>query len=103
MHEVDDASFAEQVEQSSGAVLVDFWASWCAPCIALEPILAEVATERAEKLTVWRLNIQDAPRAVERYEVKTAPTLILFRDGRPVKRIFARRKRQLLDELDELL
>lgn len=103
MKEIDDATFAEQVEQASGAVLVDFWTSWCAPCIALEPVLAEIAAERAGKLTVYRLNIQDAPRTGERYEVKTAPTLILFRDGDPVRRIFARRKRPLLDELDELL
>ena len=101
---LSDATFDEEIAGSSEPVLVDFWAEWCGPCKMIAPILEEIATEQAGKVKVAKLNVDDNPDAARRYEVMSIPTLIVFRDGQPVKRLIgAKGKGQLLQELSEFI
>ncbi len=81
---VTDASFAADVLQASGPVLVDFWAEWCGPCKAIAPALEEIGAEYAGKLTIAKVNIDDNLQTPTQYQVRGIPTLILFKDGKPV-------------------
>jgi thioredoxin 1 len=81
---VTDDSFATDVLQAKGAVLVDFWAEWCGPCKAIAPALEEIGKEYAGKLTVAKVNIDDNPQTPNNYQVRGIPTLILFKDGKLV-------------------
>jgi thioredoxin 1 len=83
---VTDASFSTDVLGAKGLVLVDFWAEWCGPCKAIGPALEEIGAEYAGKLTVAKVNIDDNPSTPNAYAVTGIPTLILFRDGKPVSK-----------------
>ena len=97
---VTDASFADDVLASSSPVLVDFWASWCGPCKMIAPVLEELAAEKAGELTVAKLDVDANPSTAEAFQVVSIPTLLLFRDGKPVRRIVgAKGKAALLREL----
>ena len=99
-----DTTFDELVGASDAPVLVDFWAEWCGPCKMIAPILDEIATEQAGKLTVAKLNIDDNPEAARRFDVMSIPTLIVFQDGQPKKKLIgAKGKGQLLEELSDFL
>jgi thioredoxin 1 len=81
---VTDDSFAADVLKAKGPVLVDFWAEWCGPCKAIAPALEEIGAEYAGKLTIAKVNIDDNPVTPNTYAVRGIPTLILFKDGKPV-------------------
>ncbi|MEY2449348.1 MAG: thioredoxin 1 [Acidimicrobiaceae bacterium] len=99
-----DATFDEEIGAASEVLVVDFWAEWCGPCKMITPILEEIAVEQVGKVRIAKLNVDDNPDAARRYEVMSIPTLIVFRDGQPVKRMIgAKGKGQLLQELDEFI
>ncbi len=100
--EVTDASFSTDVLSSNTPVLVDFWATWCGPCKMVAPVLDEIATERAGQLTVAKLDVDANPETARDFQVVSIPTMILFKDGQPVKRIVgAKGKAALLRELSD--
>jgi thioredoxin 1 len=80
---VTQSSFETDVIGSSQPVLVDFWAEWCGPCRMIAPALEEISTELAGKVTVAKLNIDENPDIAVKYGVRSIPTLMIFRDGKP--------------------
>ena len=99
-----DATFDETIGAANEAVVVDFWAEWCGPCKMIAPILADIATEQAGKVTIAKLNVDENPDLAMRYNVMSIPTLLVFRDGELAKRLVgAKPKSALLQELSEFL
>ena len=78
---VSDTSFEEQVLNSGGPVLVDYWAEWCGPCKMIAPILEEIADEYVDKLTVAKINIDENRETPQKYAVRGIPTLMIFKNG----------------------
>jgi thioredoxin 1 len=81
---VTDESFAADVLNAEGMVLVDFWAEWCGPCRAIAPALEEIGAEYKGRLTVAKVNIDENPMTPNQYGVRGIPTMILFKDGKAV-------------------
>jgi thioredoxin 1 len=82
--EVTDATFASEIEQSSGLVLVDFWATWCGPCQVVAPVLDQLAGEYAGKARVAKLDVDSNQRTAMRLNVRSIPSILFFKNGRHV-------------------
>ena len=82
----DESSFAAETE-SSVPVLVDFWAPWCGPCRMVEPVLSQLAAERAGALKVVKVNVDENPALASRFQAMSIPLLVMMREGREVDRI----------------
>ena len=80
---ITDESFAADVINAGGPVLVDFWAEWCGPCKMIGPSLEEISEELGEKVTIAKINIDENPDAPAKYGVRGIPTMILFKNGAP--------------------
>ena len=101
---LSDATFDEEIGGADAPVLVDFWAEWCGPCKMVAPILDEIADEQAGKIRIAKLNVDDNPDVARRFGVMSIPTMIVFKDGQPDKRLVgARGKGQILEELSDYL
>lgn len=82
-------------------VLVDFWAQWCGPCRALGPIVEEIADEMADKLDVYKCNVDENEDLIRRFQVFSIPTLILFKGGEAIhEMVGSRAKAELVSELE---
>jgi thioredoxin 1 len=98
--EVTDGTFEAEVIKADKLVLVDFWAPWCGPCRTIGPILAEIATERAEEIKVVKINVDDNPRYALKLGVMSVPTMVVFKDGNPIdKFVGAFPKRGILERV----
>jgi thioredoxin 1 len=95
--EVTDDSFAGTVEKAAGLVLVDFWAEWCGPCRMIAPSLEQLAQEYAGKVTITKLNVDTNTKTPMRFNVRTIPTLMFFRDGKHVDTVIGAMPKHTLD------
>jgi thioredoxin 1 len=101
---VTDATFDADVLKSDKPVIVDFWATWCGPCRMVAPVLEEIAGENRDKVTVAKLDVDANPATAGAYQVLSIPTMIVFKDGQPVKQIVgAKPKAALLNDLADYL
>lgn len=101
---LDVNSFDEKISASSEPILVDFWAEWCGPCKMIAPVLDEIADENVGKITIGKVNVDENPDLARRFEVMSIPTLIVFKDGEPVKRLVgAKNKAGLLEDLSDII
>jgi thioredoxin 1 len=84
---VTDANFEQEVEQANGLTVVDFWATWCGPCRMIAPILDQLAQEYAGKVKVAKLDVDQNIRTASRFNVRSIPMLLFFKDGKVVDQI----------------
>lgn len=90
-------NFAQEVLRAEEPVLVDFWASWCGPCMALAPTIEEIAQEQSA-VKVGKVNVDDEPELARQYRILSIPTMILFHNGEPVRReVGGKSKEEILD------
>ena len=85
--ELTDDSFTTTINDKSTPVLVDFWAEWCAPCRRIGPIVEELAQEYAGRLRVAKVNIDQHQQAAGQYDIRSIPTLLLFKNGALAEKI----------------
>jgi thioredoxin 2 len=84
---VTDASFSADVERSPLPVLVDAWAGWCMPCRAIAPVIEELAAEITGRVRVAKLNVDENPATASRFDLRSIPTLLIFKDGQEIDRL----------------
>jgi thioredoxin 1 len=83
---VTDATFETEVLNSTVPVLVDFWAPWCGPCRMIAPVVEQVAKTYAGRARVAKVNVDENPMIAQRFQILSIPTLMVFKNGKPVKR-----------------
>ena len=95
---VSSSNFSEEVLKSDKPVLVDFWADWCMPCKILGPIIESIAKDYSDKIKVAKLNVDEAGDVASQYNIISIPTLIIFKDGKPVKQRVGAGSKKALEE-----
>lgn len=97
--EINDSNFASSVIQSDVPVLVDFWAPWCGPCLAIGPTIDELAQEFDGKLVVAKMNVDENANVPAEYGVRSIPYMVLFHEGKIVDSIVGAQPKAKIKEL----
>ena len=101
---VGEDNFQKAVLQSKLPVVVDFWAEWCAPCLAAAPIFEELAKEYNGKVNFAKVNVEDNGLLAAKYGIAAIPTMLIFKDSQPIQQVIGLKpKKELKRMLDELL
>lgn len=101
---VTEQNFEGEVLNASVPVLVDFWAPWCGPCKMIAPVVAELASEYADRLKVGKLNTDENLNVAGQYQITSIPALLIFKDKKPVQRIVGfKSKNELKKIIDSVL
>ena len=85
--QVTDDAFAQEIERHDGLAMVDFWATWCGPCQVIAPVVEQLATEYDGKLKVAKLDVDSNQRTTMRYNVRSIPSVLLFKNGTLVETV----------------
>ena len=102
--DVTDATFADEVLNSTDTIMVDFWAEWCGPCRAVSPILDQIAQENPDKIKIVKLNVDDNPQMAMKYQITSIPAMKVFRGGEVVKTVIGAKPKPALEaDLAEFL
>ena len=102
--DVTDATFADEVLNSSDTIMVDFWAEWCGPCRAVSPILDAIASEHSDKIKIVKVNVDDNPELSMKYQITSIPAMKVFKGGEVVKTIIGAKPKPAIEhDLAEFL
>ena len=94
---VTDANFEAEVENHDGLAVVDFWATWCGPCRMIAPVLDQLAAEYKDKVKVTKLDVDANIKTATRFNVRSIPMLLFFKDGKVVDQIVGAVPRQTIE------
>jgi thioredoxin 1 len=99
MIEFTPSNFTNEVEQpAAGCVLVDFWATWCVPCLKVAPVLEELAHKYDGKVKFGKVNVENAPQIAQKFGVRSIPTLLIFKNGKIMTQIIGAQSKKSIEE-----
>jgi len=98
MLEFTDANFDQEVLKSDVPVLVDFWASWCMPCLKIAPIVEELSKKYNGKMKFGKVNVENYQAVAQTYGIRSIPTLLIFKDGQVATQIVGMQAKQSLEK-----
>lgn len=100
---VSDSDFESEVLNADQPVLVDFWAEWCGPCRQIAPIIKQLADDYDNRVKVVKLNVDESPQTAGKYDIRSIPTVLAFKDGQVVEQLTGARPKASFEELAEKL
>jgi len=104
MLEFTDQNFEEEVLHSKVPVMVDFWASWCMPCLKISPLVEELSHDYDGKIKFGKMNVENDQKFAQQYGIRSIPTLLIFKDGKIASQLIGvQPKRNLIEKIEEVL